>query len=97
MGKVHLVMPMGGLGSRFLKNGYTIPKPLIEINEKPFLYWSTISIFNYIEIEDLTFIVLKEHIENFKINDVILKYFTNAKIKVIEKNCQVLYIRVWQE
>lgn len=85
MGKVHLIMPMGGAGSRFFKNGYMMPKPLIEINEKPFLYWSTISIFNYMEIEDLTFIVLKEHIEKFKINEVILKYFPNAKIKVIEK------------
>lgn len=27
----HLIMPMGGAGSRFYKNGYMQPKPLIEI------------------------------------------------------------------
>ncbi len=84
MEKIHLVMPMGGAGSRFKKNGYMFPKPLIEINNKPFLYWSTISILNYISVEDLTFVVLREHIENFKINDVISSYFPNAKIKVID-------------
>lgn len=29
-------MPMAGAGSRFYKNGYTLPKPLIEIAGKPF-------------------------------------------------------------
>ncbi len=85
MGKVNLIMPMGGVGSRFCKNGYVIPKPLIEIKNKPFLYWSTISILNYIDIEDLIFVVLKEHIDKFKIDKVILSYFPNAKIKMIDK------------
>ena len=58
-------MPMGGAGSRFFKNGYKIPKPLIEINNRPFLYWSTMSILNYIDVEDLTFVVLQEHVTNF--------------------------------
>lgn len=33
---IHLVMPMAGSGSRFYNQGYNIPKPLIEIKEKPF-------------------------------------------------------------
>ena len=78
-------MPMGGAGSRFFKNGFVLPKPLIEINEKPFLYWSTISLTNYIDIEDLTFVVLKQHIEEFQIDKIIKKYFPNAKINVIPK------------
>ena len=36
MSKVHLIMPMGGAGSRFYKNGFKMPKPLIEINGYPF-------------------------------------------------------------
>ncbi len=35
--KIHLIMPMGGAGSRFYKNGYIQPKPLIEIKGKLFL------------------------------------------------------------
>ena len=52
--KVHLIMPMGGAGSRFFKNGFVMPKPLIEINNKPFFYWATKSISKYVELEDLT-------------------------------------------
>lgn len=85
MGKIHLVMPMGGAGSRFKKQSISTPKPLIEINNKPFLYWSTISIFNYVDVEDLTFVVLKQHIDEFKIDNTILNYFPNAKIKIIDE------------
>lgn len=81
--KIHLIMPMGGAGSRFYKNGYAIPKPLIEIQDKPFLYWSTMSILKYLDVEDITFVVLQEHIDKFSIDKVILKYFENANIVVL--------------
>ena len=61
--KIHLVMPMGGAGSRFFKNGFIIPKPLIELNGKPFFYWATQSIVKFVDVEDITFVVLKKHIE----------------------------------
>lgn len=81
--KMHLIMPMGGAGSRFYKNGYELPKPLIDINGKPFLYWATMSILKYIESCDVTFVVLQQHIDEFKINQVIKEYFPDAKITVI--------------
>ncbi|NRX84838.1 hypothetical protein [Clostridium beijerinckii] len=34
--RINLIMPMAGKGSRFSSNGFEFPKPLIEINEKPF-------------------------------------------------------------
>ena len=55
MKKLDLIMPMGGAGSRFFKNGFVMPKPLIEINGKPFLYWATRSIEKYVELADITF------------------------------------------
>lgn len=81
--KVHLIMPMGGAGSRFFKNGFVMPKPLIEINNKPFFYWATRSISKYVELEDLTFVVLQEHIDDFGIDKSIKKYFPNANIVII--------------
>ncbi len=78
--KLHLIMPMGGAGSRFFKNGFIMPKPLIEINGKPFLYWATKSLEQYIDIADLTFVVLNQHIEEFKIHKVIKEYFLDAQI-----------------
>ncbi len=83
MSKVHLIMPMGGAGSRFFKNGFIMPKPLIEINNKPFLYWSTISLTNFMEVEDITFVVLQQHIDEFNIDKIIKKYFPSSKIVVI--------------
>lgn len=83
-GKLHLIMPMGGAGSRFFKNGFVMPKPLIEINSKPFLYWSTRSIEKYIDVADVTFVVLKQHIAEFHIDEVIMQYFPTAKIEAVE-------------
>lgn len=83
MKKIHLLMPMGGAGSRFFKNGFILPKPLIEINEKPFFYWSTNSLANFIDYEDLTYVVLKQHIDEFKISEIIKTYYPNSKIVVI--------------
>lgn len=34
--KVHLIMPMGGRGSRFSNEGFDFPKPLIQIYNNPF-------------------------------------------------------------
>lgn len=81
--KIHLIMPMGGAGSRFFKNGFVMPKPLIEINGRPFLYWSTMSIKKYVDITDLTFVVLQEHIDKFSIDRIILRWFPEARIEII--------------
>ena len=83
MSKIHLVMPMAGAGARFFKNGFNMPKPLIEINEKPFFYWSTKSISNFIDAKDITFVVLKQHIDEFKIDEKIKEFFPDAKIVAI--------------
>ena len=81
--QIHLIMPMGGAGSRFFKNGFVMPKPLIEINEKPFLFWATKSISNFIDVKDITFIVLRQHIDEFKIDEKIKEFFPEAKIAII--------------
>lgn len=83
--KPHLIMPMGGAGSRFYKNGYMQPKPLIEIHGKPFLYWAAMSILKFVEAADLTFVVLQRHKDEFQIDRVIESYFPDAHIEILEK------------
>ena len=34
---MQIIIPMSGIGKRFLDAGYKIPKPLIEINQKPMI------------------------------------------------------------
>lgn len=83
MKKIHLVIPCGGAGSRFYKNGYSIPKPLIELFGKPFFYWAAKSVYNIFDVKDITFIILQEHIEKFSIDKEIKKYFPDANISVL--------------
>ena len=83
MEKLHLIMPMGGRGYRFFKDGYSMPKPLIELNGKPFFYWSAQSVMKFIDVSDISFVVLKEHIDNFDIDKKIREYYPEARIVVI--------------
>lgn len=81
--KINLIMPMGGGGTRFGNQGFDVPKPLIEIYGKPFFYWATQSLAKFVELQSLTFVVLKEHVEKFHIDEVIKKYYPDANIVVI--------------
>ena len=83
MKKLNVIMPMGGGGTRFGNHGFNVPKPLIEIYGKPFFYWATQSLVKNIEIESLTFVVLKEHIEKFAIDQRIKEFYPDARINVI--------------
>ena len=83
MKKLHLIMPMGGAGSRFTKEGFELPKPLLKINDKPFFYWATKSITKFIDVTDIIFVVLQEHIDKYQIDQEIKKYFPKSIIKVI--------------
>ena len=76
-------MPMGGGGTRFGNKGFNLPKPLIELQGKPFFYWATQSVAKFVDIEDLTFVVLQEHIDRFGIDKAIKKYYPDANIEVI--------------
>lgn len=81
---IHLIMPMGGSGSRFSERGFTLPKPLIPINDKPFFYWATESINKFVAIKSLTFVVLREHIDKFGIDKEIKKYYPDAAINILD-------------
>ncbi len=83
MKRLNVIMPMGGGGTRFGNHGFNVPKPLIEIYGKPFFYWATQSLVKNIEIESLTFVVLKEHIEKFAIDQKIKEFYPDARINVI--------------
>ena len=80
---------MGGGGVRFHDDGFLTPKPLIEIHDKPFFYWAANSIITpppagYSKLDiDVIFVVLQQHVDENQIDKVILKFFPEAKIKVI--------------
>ena len=71
---------MAGAGSRFEKAGYTFPKPLVEIDNKPMIQWVIESLdidANYI------FLVQKEHQRKFNISSM---------LKILISSCKIIYI-----
>ncbi|MBR6329425.1 MAG: NTP transferase domain-containing protein [Lachnospiraceae bacterium] len=80
---IHLIQPMGGGGTRFGNKGFNVPKPLIMLQGRPFFYWAVRSVTKFMEPLDITFVVLKDHVERFNIDDRIKEYFPGAKITVI--------------
>lgn len=83
MDKIHLIMPMGGGGTRFGNKGFNLPKPLIELQGRPFFYWAAQSIKKFVDVEDIIFVVLQEHIDRFSIDERIKEYYPDAIIQVI--------------
>ena len=83
MAGIHLVMPMGGEGSRFAQAGFCMPKPLLEIQGEPFLYWATQSIRKFVAVASLTFVVLQRHVDEYHIDKVIHGYFPEAEVVIL--------------
>lgn len=85
MRPLHIIMPMAGEGSRFLKEGFTTPKPLI-LHKGKTLFQRAISSVDAIEApKKYSFIVRKEHIEKYDIENKIKKLIPEANVFYVEK------------
>jgi dTDP-glucose pyrophosphorylase len=80
MAAVALVTPMAGQGVRFQRSGLQTPKPLVDLNGRPFFWWSTESVVRSTPVRELVFVVLDEHIERFGIDVVIRDFYPSARI-----------------
>lgn len=75
--KLNVVVPMAGAGSRFEREGYTMPKPLIDIDGRPMIEWVVDNLnidANYI------FIVQQSHIDNYGVDDILETLKPGCKI-----------------
>ena len=80
MRNLHIVMPMAGEGSRFKKEGWTTPKPLIELNGMP-LFKHAISSVSAEGINlKYSFIVRQEHIDEDQVDEGIKSFQPDANI-----------------
>ena len=79
MRSLHIIMPMAGEGSRFVNEGWTTPKPLIEINDKPLFLRAIESINTNAQIK-YSFIVRQNHIESYEIDKRIKYHLPNANV-----------------
>jgi RpiB/LacA/LacB family sugar-phosphate isomerase len=80
MKKYNLLLPIAGKAQRFIDAGYTMPKPLIMAQDKQIIDWSMSSIDT--SECNIIFVVRKEHINNFSIDDILKNKF-GKDIKII--------------
>jgi len=77
---LNVIIPMAGAGSRFADAGYTFPKPLIDVNNKPMIH----HVVDNIGIEaNYIFVVQKEHRE---------KYNLDTLLNLITPNCTIVEV-----
>jgi len=71
------IIPLAGIGSRFEKAGYKLPKPLIPVSGLPMIIKA---IRGMPESDKWIFIVRQEHIDQYKIDELIKKEVGGAII-----------------
>ena len=79
--KLNVLIPMAGAGSRFEQAGYTFPKPLIEVENKPMIQ---VVIENLNLEANYIYVVQKEHREKYNL-DTLLNLLT-PECKIVETN-----------
>lgn len=78
--KLNVLIPMAGAGSRFVAAGYTFPKPLIQVHDKPMIQLVTENLgldANYI------YVAQKEHRE---------KYNLDTMLNLISPGCKIIEV-----
>lgn len=78
--EMNVIITMGGIGSRFKKAGYNVPKYMIEAKGRTLFDWSMDSLVGYNEyVEKYIFVVrkedsaesfIREHMRAFNMNDI---------------------------
>jgi dTDP-glucose pyrophosphorylase len=76
--KLNVLIPMAGAGSRFVNAGYTFPKPLISIGEKPMIQ---LAVENLNVAANFIFIVRRDHYESYNLESM---------LKIIAPGCKVV-------
>jgi HAD superfamily hydrolase (TIGR01509 family) len=78
--KLNVIIPMAGQGSRFEKVGYTFPKPLIDVRNKPMIQ---VVVENLNIKANYIYIVQKSHKE---------KYNLGTLLNLITPNCKIVEV-----
>ena len=75
---LNILIPMAGAGSRFVKAGYTFPKPLIEIHGKPMIQW----VVDSIQIKANYIFIIQSSQQK--------KYNLKSLLKALKPNCTII-------
>ena len=85
MKNVQILMPMGGLGSRFAEKGYTTPKALIPVDGKA-MFMRALDSFTSLPDARHLFVVRREHVDQYELDTQIRTLLPDAKISILDGN-----------
>jgi len=77
MNNIQLIIPMSGIGKRFIEAGYTVPKPLIEVDGFPIIK-HVINLFP--GVDNITFICNEKHLKETNMKEILISISPNCKI-----------------
>lgn len=81
--EIQIIIPMSGLGKRFVDAGYTVPKPLIIVDNKPIIE-HVINLFP--NEKNITFICNDKHLKETNMKDILLNISPECKIYEVSVN-----------
>jgi hypothetical protein len=79
---LNVIIPLGGIGSRFQKEGYRFPKPLINIVGKPMICW----LIERLSLRqgDTLWIAVNDSVESeFQLTQLMRKWFPNLDVRLV--------------
>ena len=76
------LITLAGKGHRFSKEGYDIPKPLIRVNGN---YMISEAIKSLPSAEKYVFVCLREHIEKYELDEILLSEYPNSEIIFLDE------------
>jgi capsule biosynthesis phosphatase len=81
---MNIIIPIGGVGQRFVDDGYLMPKPLISVLGKPMIY----RVIDNLKLkeEDTIYIIYNTQLDAFNFENLIQFYFPKLNIKFIPLN-----------
>lgn len=86
MKKLQILMPMGGIGKRFLDEGYKHPKPLIDVSGKE-MFLRALESFDHFEIpKKHIFVIRKDQNDKYNLAQKIIKLLPDAQINILDHN-----------
>ena len=82
---IQILMPMGGLGSRFVEQGFDTPKPLIPVDGKP-MFMRALDSFKPLNKPDHIFVLRNEQVEKYSLDSQIKDFLPDCKISILDHN-----------
>lgn len=83
---MNIIIPMSGLGTRFMKAGYEKPKFLIDIEGKPIIQHV---VERFDKNDNFIFVINELHVENHKLDKLLKDMTKNCQVHIVDRSYNI--------